>query len=156
MRAQLRMILMFEARAALRARFGSKACQERCVLLVASWFVIAPIAADNLFNAHRLSLAAFAAVCSSTSPPGGNQVDGLPPDLSLKNNKIIWFFKIVKIKNVVKTNGGSTISKRSGYNNQCHDLRPDHFSCVRVRIMQKNKQGPSGGDRSEGSTIIFF
>ena len=49
---------------------------------LALWFVIAPIARTKFSNARGLSLAAFAAVCSSTSPPGGNQVDGLPPVLS--------------------------------------------------------------------------
>ena len=67
------------------------------------------------------------------------------------------FVKDVKNQNVVKTIGGSTISKRRGYNNKPHDLGPDRFSCVRIRIMKKNAQGssPSGGGRSGGSTIIF-
>ena len=71
---------------------------------------------------------------------------------------VLYFVVLGKIENVAGTNGGSTISKRRGYNNKCHGLGPHRFSCVRVRVMKKNAQGssPSGGGKSEGSTIILF
>ena len=48
---------------------------------------------------------------------------------------------MVKNENVVKTNGGSNILKRRGYNNKGHDLRAVSSPWTRVRIMSKSSQG---------------
>ena len=52
-----------------------------------------------------------------------------------------FFSKIEKNEHVLKTNGGSNILKRRGYNNKGLNLRAVRFPWTRDRIMSKSSQG---------------
>ena len=51
---------------------------------------------------------------------------------------------MVKKQNVVKTNGGSKILSRRGYDNKPHNLGPLSFPSVRMRFLSKSSQDSHG------------
>ena len=65
---------------------------------------------------------------------------------------------MIKNENVVKTNGGNTISSRRAYNNKPLNLGGHRFSWVRIKLLKNNAQGssPSEGRKFWGSTIIYI
>ena len=54
---------------------------------------------------------------------------------------------MINIKHVVKTIGGSTISKRRGYNNKCRTLGRQAFPAVGDRFLSKLLPGSGPSDR---------